>query len=127
MFEAVHLRSFAELNISHLSSLVADSPGNAFQSLKGKVKEIRGLRTRDDFWRNLPQNKDIVSGDTALFSVISVEIGLLVQHLEICTATDKRCTDRCNSRESRRNFDLKMSDDRQGFHHFWGNCFPSSS
>ena len=52
-----------ELNIRHLSSLVADSPWNAFQSLKGKVKEICGLRTSSDQWWHLHQGKMALCAD----------------------------------------------------------------
>ena len=58
LFEWTWDRHTMELNIRHLSSLVADSPWHAFQSLKGKVKEICGLRTSSDQWWHLHQGKN---------------------------------------------------------------------
>ena len=63
LFEWTWDRHTMELNIRHLSSLVADSPWNAFQSLKGKVKEICGLRTSSDQWWHLHQGKMALCAD----------------------------------------------------------------
>ena len=114
MFEAVHLRSFAELNISHLLALLQILHEMHFKvRRKGKVKEICGLKTRDHWIMTLEKFTEIkISFQEILYC--SRWLGL-VQHLSISTrrdhgARDKRCTSRSNSRERRRNFENRLLD-----------------